>query len=93
MIAPSEAAYCGGAQAVASDHDVPLAENPKNMVTDIAATAIVLFGVMAATRVASAITAVHTTVGNFRLLISDAPRASNLLAIKPPAMLPTTPQT
>src|ERR1700723_1453262 len=67
MMAPSEAAYCGGAHAVASDQDVPLAKNPKNMVTEIATTAIVLFGVMAATSVASAMIAVPATVGNLRL--------------------------
>ena len=93
MMAPSEAAYCGGAHAVASDQDVPLAKKPKNMVADMAATAIVLLGVRAATSVASAIAAVPATVGNLRLLMAEAPRASSRLAIQPPAMLPITPQT
>src|SRR5579875_2918670 len=91
-MAPSEAVQCEGAATLASAQDMPLEHAPNITASEIAATAITLLGVSAATTVNSAIQRSPTMVGILRLETGEKPAAISRSAIQPPPMLPTTPK-
>src|SRR5581483_4933530 len=73
------------AQAVAED------TYSRNRQTEMHATATVFLRVTAAITVNSAVSSRDAVIGYFRLFIGDTPRTTSQSAMRPPMMLPTTP--